>query len=104
MIFPQLNYYVVTKNKLKGVMDKDGKELLKPEYSTILVSLNKFVNKTYARITTTDSKYILYNLTDNKEIIKSDYQIKEYVNYFLIQTDEVKQYYTYNGKLIYEEK
>jgi len=104
VLFPQLNYYVVTKNKLKGVMDKDGKELLKPEYSTISVSLNKFVNKTHARITTTDSKYILYNLTDNKEIIKSDYQIKEYVNYFLIQTDEVKQYYTYNGKLIYEEK
>lgn len=97
--------YVVTKNKLKGLMSKEGKEIIKPEYLEISTFNNDVTGKTYARMTTIDSKYILYNLTDNKEIVKADEKISDTSGYyFTIKKGTTIQYYTYNGKMIYEDK
>ena len=92
---------IVEKNKLKGIIDVNGKVIVDCIYSDID---RKSMNNKYAILKTTDSKYVLYDITNRKEIIKSDSYPGLSYQYFSINKDGVNQYYTYNGKLIYESK
>lgn len=95
------DYYIVEKNKLMGIIDVNGKVIVDCIYSDID---RKSMNNKYAILKTTDSKYILYDITNRKEIMKSDIYPNLSYQYFSTNEDGVNQYYTYNGKLIYESK
>ena len=94
--------YIVTKDNLKGLVDETGKELVKCEYTTI--NIVKKQNKKYAVLTSTDSKYTVYDIEAKKEILKSDTVPSLDVHYLTITKDGLRQYYTYNGKMFYEGK
>lgn len=94
--------YIVTKDNLKGLVDETGKELVKCEYTTI--NIMKKQNKKYAVLTSTDSKYTVYDIEAKKEILKSDTVPSLDVHYLTITKDGLRQYYTYNGKMFYEGK
>lgn len=94
--------YIVTKDKLKGLVDETGKELVKCEYTAINVTTRH--NKKYAVLTSEDSKYTIYELESKKEILKSDTTPSLDTHYITITKDGQKQYYTYSGKMFYESK
>ncbi len=96
------NYYIVTKNNLKGILDKDGKQVLDCKYSNI--EITKKQNKYFAKLSTTDSKYILYDISKKVEVLNLEGSPNFYEHYILITKDNHKQYYAYNGKLLYESK
>ena len=62
------------------------------------------MNNKYVILKTTDSKYVLYDVTNRREIMKSDNYPELSYKYFNIKKDGVNQYYTYNGRMIYESK
>ncbi len=96
------NYYIVTKDNLKGILDKDGKQILECKYSNIEITEKQ--NKYYAKLSTTDSKYILYDINKKVEVLNLESSPNFYEHYILITKDNNKQYYAYNGKLFYESK
>lgn len=96
------NYYKVHKNELVGIVNKDGKEIIPCEYSKI--DNITYKNERYAKLTTIDSKYVIYDLEKNKEVLRLD--VSPNMNsehYITIYLNNKKQYYTYDGKLFYEE-
>lgn len=94
-------YYIITNNNLKGIMNKEGKEVIPTTYSRAEVSTSK--EKTYAILKTKENKYIVYNLDKNKELLKSDsYPDINYGHYITITSNGKTQYYTFDGKLFYE--
>lgn len=100
-------YYYVEKNNLDGLLDSSGKEILPCNYKNISVPYSD--EKKYIIITTKDSKYILYDLFNNEEIRTFD--AKPFSNnnqynglYFTVSSNGKTEYYTYNGKKIYETK
>ena len=96
------DYYVVTKNDLKGIIDKKGNVILDCNYKNI--EITEINNKKYAKLTTSDSKYIVYNIEKKSEVMTLDSSPLLSTNYIIVSTDENDQYYTYNGKMFYESK
>lgn len=92
-------YYVVVKDKLEGIMDKEGNEIIPCEYSDINIVSKK---EGYAYITTLDSKIIIYDLEKKKEVLTVD-KIPVFTEHYIqLSLNEKTQYYTYGGKLFYE--
>lgn len=90
------DYYIVTKNNLTGIIDKYGKVIVDCLYKSIRI------DKKYAILEDSNSKYIVFDLEKKSEIIKTDnrpYLSKQYIE---VSIDEKKQYYTYTGKMFYE--
>lgn len=94
--------YIVTKDNLKGLVDETGKEIIKCEYTAINVTQKQ--NKKFAVLTSKDSKYIVYDIEKNKEILESDSAPSLDKHYITSTKDGQKQYYTYSGKMFYESK
>ena len=101
-IYLDANYYIVTKDSLKGIVDAKGKEIVKPIYNNVDVFEVQGVK--YAKLTTSDSKYIIYNVEKGKELLTLDTNPVTYENYIYITKDGKKVYYTYTGKDFYTEK
>ncbi len=102
-IYTHDGYYTM-KNKelLWGILDKNGKEILPPKYLSIGIKDNN--GKTYGLIETTDSKYIVYDLENNKELLNLDSKPNlDNSHYIKVSSNGKTQYYTYDGKLFYEE-
>lgn len=96
------DYYIVSKNDNKGILDKNGKEVLSCEYSTI--SIEKRINKTYALLTKSDSSVTVYNLESKKEIITSKESLNLRNDYIESIDGNKRKLYSYTtGKLFYEE-
>lgn len=96
------DYYIVTKENKKGMINKDGKELLPCKYSNILVRKNK--NKTYAILTTQSQMKEIYNLDDNRRLLTTNKSLEWHSNYILASDNTKKEYYTIEkGKLFFEE-
>ena len=96
------DYYVVTKNDLKGIIDKNGNVILDCNYKSIeITEKNK---KKYAKLTTSDSKYIVYNIEKKSELMTLDSSPSLSTHYISVSKDGNNQYYTYNGKMFYESK
>ena len=89
-------YYRVVNDKLLGLLDKDGKEILPCEYSNITLSLQ---NHKYAKLETVDSTYIIYDIQKHKEILKTKDNPYIEAHYIIVNDSE---YYTFEGKLFYE--
>lgn len=92
------NYFIVTKNDKKGLIDLNGNVIVECEYEKIELEEKNAIFKT------AESKYIAYDLNTKKEIMTTDTKPAFWDHYIVISKDESKQYYTYKGKLFYEEK
>ena len=101
-IYLDSDYYIVTKSNLKGILSNTGKVVLEAKYVSADVFEEQGVK--YAKLTTDDSKYIIYNLTKGKEIITLDSNPSTNANYIYTSKDGKKTYYTYTGKEFYKEK
>lgn len=96
------DYYIVTKNDKRGIIDKNGNTILECQYS--IVRIPKIDEREVATLKTSDSKYITYDLKTKSVITTTEgYPILR-EHYITVGKDENKQYYTYKGKLFYEEK
>lgn len=93
-------YYIVTKNDLKGIIDKEGNVIVDCLYSRIDITEKQ--NKKYAILTTSDSKYVIYDISKKSEIMTFDSSPSLNTHYISISKDGKNQYYTYNGKMFYE--
>jgi len=99
-IYAKEEYYLVVNNKSYGMIDVKGKVILEPIYSQIEILTKN--GKKYAKLTTSDSKTIIYDLEAKKEIISFDVAVStNNKNYLTIQKDGKTIYYTYTGKEIY---
>lgn len=94
-------YYTVTKNNLKGIIDKTGKEVIEPAYRDInTYNINDTI---YAVMATNDSKNVVYDLTNNKEIVIVDGYARLDEHYIYTNNNSKQQYYSYkNGKMFHE--
>ena len=101
-IYLDSEYYITTKNNLKGILDNKGKQVIEAKYKSVDVFEEQGVK--YAKLTTEDSKYIIYNLSKGKEIITLDSNPSTNANYIYTSKDGKKTYYTYTGKEFYKEK
>ena len=101
-IYLRSDYYIVTKNQLVGLLDNNGKVVLEPKYNQVDI-FEQNGNK-FAKLTTTDSKYIIYNVNSKKEVMTFDTAPSVSTHYVTITKDGKKQYYTYSGKLFYTEQ
>jgi hypothetical protein len=94
------DFYVVTnKDDKQGVVDKDGKVIVKLEYEDIDVYTSDL--KYYLALET-DDKYDVYSMSDEKNIITDvdDVNFNDY--YMEVINDKNYTYFTYNGKQFYE--
>lgn len=94
------DYYIVEKNKLYGLVDKDGKELI--ECTNINIDIDESLEKKYAKVTKTNDEYITYSLNSRKEITISNSKPKYYNNYIIVEKNNIQEYYTYDGKKFFE--
>ncbi len=94
------NFYLVKKDSLQGIVDKNGKEVIEPKYESIVIK--KFRDKRFAILKTKDSKYSVVDLQNNKELVTSDNELQVYTHYIYENKDEHRKYYTLKGKLFYE--
>lgn len=91
------NYFFVSNDFKQGIIDLNGKEVIPCIYDEIMSE--KIQNKEYLILKTSDSKYIVYDLDNNKKILESDIKPSLLKNYILIGKNE---YYSYkNGKKFY---
>lgn len=95
-------YYIVTKDNLKGIIDKNVNVIVDCLYSNIEITEKQ--NKKYAKLTTPDSKYVIYDISKNSELMTLDNSPALFTHYINVTKDGNKQYYTYNGKMFYESK
>lgn len=99
-IFHSSGYYIVTKDDLEGIIDKDGNVIVDCLY--LDVDTIEKQNKKYAELTTSDSKYVLYDLENGTELVTFNSEPTFYEHYITVTEDDHMMYYTYNGKMIYE--
>lgn len=99
-IFHSSGYYIVTKDDLEGIIDKDGNVIVDCLY--LDVDTIKKQNKIYAELTTSDSKYVLYDLENGTELVTFNSKPTFNEHYITVTEDDHIKYYTYNGKMIYE--
>lgn len=92
-------YYARDKEGNETLIDLNGKEL----YSGEDIYLYNHKGTMYARIKK-DEKYSLYNLDTNKLILTTDKTFEIYdVDYIQISNGESIKYYTFEGKMFYED-
>lgn len=95
------NCYIVSKNGKKGLLNKNGEEFVPCEYSRIDILTRK--NVQYASLREANSKYSVYDIEKNKELLSSDSKIDLQEHYMQTEANNKKQYYSYTtGKMFYE--
>ena len=101
-IIERNSYYLVTKDGKVGVLDKAGKVVIEAKYKNVDSVTSKGVQ--YFKLTTEDSKYIIYNAETKKEVYNSDLAPQTTSDYMVVTKDGKNTYYTYTGKEFYSEK
>ena len=104
-IISGFDYYLVIKGNKEGIIGIDGKEILPCEYENVYINMSQTIldNKYFVILTENDSKYIVYNVTDKKELLTSTKYPSLYTNYIEVSTDNKNEYYSYTtGKKFYE--
>ncbi len=100
-IYLYAGYYIVTNNNLKGVMNKEGKEIIAPAYSTVDIFTKK--DKVFVVLKTAENKYIVYDLNKDKELFTVETKPNTiYEHYITTSLNGKTQYYTFDGKMFYE--
>ena len=94
-------FYIVTDSSFKkGLLNSEGKEIIKPRYDSITISK---VNGTYIAKLTTGTNFIYYNVDKEKEIIAGTGSSIITDHYIKIDGKST-EYYNLKGKLIYTDK
>ena len=93
-------YYIVSKDGLKGILDAKGNVIVDRLYSRIEITGTQ--RQKYAILTTSDSKYIVYDLEKKSESITLDSSPSLDTHYISTSKNGKNQYYTYTGKMFYE--
>lgn len=93
-------YYIITKDKEKGVMDKKGNMVIECSYKTMDISVRKEKYYAYA---SKDDKYEFFDLKKKKAVLKTDKSMKFFNNYIKVVDGDKESYYTITGKLFYEQ-
>ncbi len=95
-------YFIVYDGSSEGVIDEKGKVVFDIKYNKVTINtlVNGFVSGEFI---TKDSKYVIYDIEKGKEIATFDKKPSYDYNYITINNNGKKQYYTYTGKLFYEE-
>ena len=92
-------YSASDKDNNEILLDLNGKELLTGEY----IYLYEHRGTMYAKVTK-DEKYSLYNLDTNKLLFTEDKNFEIYnVDYIQVSYGESIKYYTFEGKMFYED-
>ena len=99
--FMESKYYIVKSDSKVGLIDLDGKVVFETKYSRITYTSTK--NNYIVSLSLDDSNHSVYDLKNNKELAKSSENPDGKENYFRVKNNNVNQYYTYSGKLIYED-
>lgn len=94
-------FYIITNNDLKGIMNKEGEEIIPTSYAGVDISTHK--GRTFATLKTSENKYVIYDLDKNKELFSVDVAPNtNYEHYITTSSNNKTQYYTYDGKMFYE--
>lgn len=94
-------FYIIANNDLKGIMNKEGKEIIPTTYSKVDISTYK--ERHLATLATPEKKYIVYDLDKNKQLFTLEaYPNMNNENYITTSLNDKTQYYTYDGKMFYE--
>ena len=91
-------YIATDSNNNEILINKDGEELCLGKS----INLEDRLDTTFAKITTNEGEYILYNTKTKKEIIKTKSNMQLHNQYLTIEEDNKTKYYTYSGKLFLE--
>lgn len=95
------HYYIVMKDKMYGILDEKGKEIVPCKYLKIDIT-----NNNYAKLKTSDSKNIIFDLLKGKEILSlndTESNVNISKNYITTSFGGKTRYYSYTtGKLFYE--
>ena len=95
------SYYIIYENNLEGLLNSKGEEVISPSYQKIQIYHHHDIY--YAILTTTDSKNVVYDLTNNKEIVTVDGYARLGEHYIYTENNGKQQYYSYkNGKMFHE--
>ena len=89
------DYYYFSNDSKSGLLDKNGKEILSGDFTSIDVEKNHVLAQS------TDGKYHIYNLDIKKEVFVSDTKPVFKNKYMTVTVDGKITYYTYTGKKIY---
>ena len=99
------DHYVVTKNDKEGIIGVDGKEIVPCNYEEVRNMNNaNVIDNTFTILKENDSKYIVYNVTDKKELFTTNKFPGLYMDYIQVSNNDKNEYYSYTtGKKFYEE-
>ena len=95
-------YYITVKDDLRGAIDQTGKEIVPNQYSSVVYRSSGDKHCLIAE--TNDSKYIVYDVKRNLITDPLDEEPSIQENYILVNSNTKIQYYTFDGKLIYEKE
>lgn len=102
MIDYYTDYYLTrNNNRLYGILNNDGSLISDCVYNNIKVV--KYNNKKYAIMVSDNSESVIYNISDRVEILKLNGNITTTTNYLYVKDSSKTSYYTYSGKMFYEE-
>ena len=94
-----LGYYIV-KDDMYGIIDKNGNTILDLKYNSVSIS---YIRNNYYALLDSKLEYILYNISEDKEIYVGNTKPLLNNNYILVIEDGKNKLYSYiNGKEFYE--
>lgn len=94
------DYYIITKDGKKGIMNKNGKIVINAIYDNVEIKNN---NDDYYAFVKKDDEYRLIDLRNKKEVLKTSVTPSFLDHYLKIESDNKTTYYTYSGKKLFEE-
>lgn len=97
-----LGYYIASNNGLKGVIDKNGNEVIPCKYLTIEIIQTK--NNKLVKAKDANQKYIVYNLTTGDYLLTSNEDLSMSDHYIEVSKNNKIEYYTYKGKMFHQVK
>ena len=96
------DYYLVSNKKgLKGIIDKNGKEIIPTKYTSI--NIKKLRDKYYGIVSINNEKYAIYDLKTKSLLKESKHILTINEHYIKVSTEKKTSYYTYKDKLIFKE-
>jgi len=99
------DHYIVTKNDKEGIIGVDGKEIIPCNYEEVRnMNTANIIDNKFTILKENDSKYIVYNVTEKKELLTTNKFPNLYMNYIEVSNNDKNEYYSYTtGKKFYEE-
>lgn len=94
-------FYFSTKNDYIGILDRKGKTIIEAKYDNI--AIYDVYGTAIAVLNTKDSKFTIYDLKKNKEIVSLNSNPDIYDHYMMVSDNGKTYFYNYSGKMFYSE-